>query len=114
MAAVPEAIAILDVVTGFPTPITHLTIVLAPCMDSLIAYSDLSPMASLAFEVRSLVHVAVDTMANASYGVSSGKTVQALVHGQAFILERLFQGSDAVGNLMGFGVVAVEVLDFAL
>ena len=73
--AVPEAIAVFNVVTSFPTPVTHLTIVLAPCVNSLIAHSDLSPTASLAFEIRGLVHVAVNVATNPSYGVSSGKAV---------------------------------------
>jgi len=75
---------------------------------------DLGLAASLALEVGGLVHVAVDTTTNAGYGVSSSKSVGAPVHSQVFSLERLFQNPDATGDLLSFGVVGMEILDFAL
>jgi len=112
--AIPEAIAVLDIVTCLTAPITHLAIVLAPCMDGLITDCGLGSAASLALKVRGLVHVAVNAATNAGYGISSGKAVRALIHGQAFVLEGLFQGSDALGDLASFGVVGTEILDFTL
>ena len=83
-------------------------------MNGMIADGVLGPMASLALEVGGLVHIMVDAMANASDSISGGKMVRTLVHGQAFVLKGLLQGSDAMGNLVGFGVVSTEVLDLAL
>ena len=114
MTAIPETVAVVDVVACLATPIAHFTIVLAPCMDSSIADSDLGPMSSFALEIGGCVHVVVDTATNTSYGVSSGKAVRASVYGQAFILEGLFQSADAAGDLAGFGIVSAEVLDFTL
>jgi len=114
VTAIPEAIAILDTVTCLAAPIAHLAVVLAPCMDSPILDCDLGLAASLALEVRGLVHVTVNAATNVGYSVSSSKAVRALIHGQAFILEGLFQGSNVVGNLAGFGMVSAEVLDFTL
>ena len=36
-----------------------------------------------------------------------------MVHGQTFGLKGLFEGSDATGDLDGFGVVGTEILDFS-
>jgi len=83
-------------------------------MNSSIADGDLGPTTSFALEVRGLVHVAVDVMANASYSVSGGKMVQTLVHSQSFGLEGLFQGPNALGDLASFGMVSAEILDFPL
>ena len=88
--AVSEAIAVLDIMTGLPTPIAHLTTVLAPCMNGSIANGDLGSAASLALEIRSLVHVMVNAATNTGYGISGSKTVRTPVHGQTFILKRLF------------------------
>jgi len=81
VAAIPEAVTVLDVVACPSIPVTHLAIVLAPCMDGPIVNGDLGLTASLALEVGGLVHIAVNTTTNTGYGVSSSKTVQALVHG---------------------------------
>ena len=72
--------------TCLPAPVAHLAIVIAPCVDGSVTDCNLGSVASLALEVRGLVHVAVDVTTNAGYGVSSGKAVQTPVHGQAFIL----------------------------
>ena len=56
----------------------------------------------------------VNATANVSDSVSSRKTVGTPVYGQAFGLERLLKSSDMMGNLSGFGMVGVEVLNFAL
>jgi len=73
--AIPKAITVFDIVTCFTAPITHFAVVLAPCMDGPIADGDLGSAASLALEVRGLVHVAINATMNAGYGVSSGKAV---------------------------------------
>jgi len=112
--AVSKAVAVFDVVAGLPAPVAHLAVVFAPCMNSPIANGDLSLMASLALEVGSFVHVAVDAVTNTAYGVSGSKTVQALVHRQSLGLKGLFQGPDALGDLASFGMVGMEILDFAL
>ena len=72
--------AVLNVVAYLSTPVTHLTIVLAPGMDSMIANGDLSPMSSSALEVRGFVHVVVNAATDAGNGVSGSKAVQTLVH----------------------------------
>ena len=112
--AIPEAVTVLDVVARLSTPVAHLAIVHAPCMNSSVANGDLGLTTSLALEVRGLVHVAVDVTANASYSISGGETVQALVHRQLFSLKGFLQGPDALGDLAGLGMVSVEILDFAL
>jgi len=81
MTAISKTVAVVDVVACLATPITHFTVVLAPCMDSPIADSDLGPTTSFALEVGGCVHVAVDTATNISYGVSGSKMVGAPVHG---------------------------------
>jgi len=73
--AIPEAVTVLYVVACPSAPITHFAVVVAPCMNGSIAHSDLSPTASLAFEVGGLMHVAVNTAMNTSYGVSGGEAV---------------------------------------
>ena len=83
-------------------------------MDGPITDCSLGLAASFAFEVRGLVHVTINATTNAGYGVSSGKVVRASIHCQAFVLEGLFQGSDTVGDLVGFGMVRAEILDFTL
>jgi len=75
VAAIPEAMAILDVVACPSAPIAHLAVVLAPCMDGLVVNGDLGLTASLALEVGGLVHVVVDATANARDGVSGGEAV---------------------------------------
>ena len=80
MTAISEAMTIFDVVPCPSTPVTHFAVVLAPRMDGLIANGNLGSMASLALEVRGLVHVAVNAMMDMSYSVSSGEMVQAPVH----------------------------------
>ena len=72
MAAIPEAMTVLNVVACPSTPVTHLAIVFAPCMNGPIANGDLGLAASLALEVGGSVHVVVDMMTNVGYGVSSG------------------------------------------
>ena len=89
MAAIPKTVTVFDVVACPATPIAHLAIVLAPCMDSLVANSDLSSTTSLALKVGGLVHVVVDAAMNASYSVSGSKAVRTPVHGQAFVLKGL-------------------------
>ena len=75
MTAITEAIAVLNVVPCLTAPVAHLAIVVAPCVDGSIAYSDLSLTTSLALEIGGLVHVTVDVATDASYGVSSGEAV---------------------------------------
>ena len=81
MAAISKAITVLDVVACPPTPIAHLAVVFAPGVYGAIANSDLSPTASLAFEVGGLVHVTINATADAGYGVSGSKLVRTLIHG---------------------------------
>jgi len=114
MTAVSETVTVFDVVACLSTPVAHLAVVLAPCMNGSITNGDLGTTASLALEVGGLVHVAVDAMANTSYGISGGKTIQTLVHGQAFILKGLFQDPNAASDLLGFRVVSMEILYLAL
>ena len=83
MSAVTEGIALFYVVTHLATPITHLVVVFAPGMYGTIANGDLSPASSLAFEVRGLVHVAVDAAMDTGDGIGGGESFQATVHGQS-------------------------------
>jgi len=114
VTAISKAVTVFNVVACPSTPVAHLAIVLAPCVNGAIANGDLSPTASLALEVGGLVHVAVDVTVNTSYGISSGEMVRTLVHGQAFILKGLLQGPNVAGDLASFRVVSAEVLDLAL
>jgi len=75
VAAIPKTVTVFDVVACPATPIAHLAIVLAPCMDSLITDSDLGSTTSLAFKVGGFVHVAVNAVADAGYSVSGGEAV---------------------------------------
>ena len=66
MATVAEAVTLLDIVTGFTTPIARLAIVLPPCMNGTIANGDPSLASSLPSEIRGRVVVAVNATTNAS------------------------------------------------
>ena len=80
MVAITKAITVFNVVPCLTIPVAHLAIVIAPCVDGSIAYSDLSSTTSLALEIGGLVHVAVNAATDASYGVSSGKVVRTPIH----------------------------------
>jgi len=73
VTAISEAVALFDVVPSSTTPITHFAIVLAPGMEGVIMNGDLSPASSFALEVGGLMHVMVDALTNASYGISGSK-----------------------------------------
>jgi len=74
VSAIAEGIAFFYIVTRLATPIAHLVVVFAPGMYGTIADGDLSPAPSLAFKVRSLVHVAVNTATNTGNGIGSSKS----------------------------------------
>jgi len=59
-------------VTSLAAPVAYLAIVLAPGMNGAVTNGDLSFVSSFAFEVRSLVHVMVDAVANMGNSVGSG------------------------------------------
>ena len=80
MVAVPEAVTVLDVVTGLAAPVAYLAIVLAPSVYGAIADSYLSSLSSLAFEIRGLVHVAIDMTAYTGDGISGGELFRAAIH----------------------------------
>ena len=114
MAAIPKAITVFNVVASLSTPVAHLAVVFAPSMNGTIANGDLSLAASLALEVGGFVHVAVNMTANVSNSVSSSKAVRASVHGQLLGLKGLLESPNMAGDLLGLGMLGVEVLDFAL
>jgi len=78
----------------------------------MVTDGGLSPLSSFAFEIRGLVHVAMDAAMDAGNGIGGGKSFRTPVHGQSFGLKGLFEDSDAASKLCGFGVVGAEVLDF--
>jgi len=73
VSAIAEGVILLYVVTCLATPIAHLVVVLAPGMQGTVADSSLSPSSSFAFEIRGLVHVAVDAATDTGNGVGGGK-----------------------------------------
>ena len=79
--AISEAVTVFDVMACLSAPVAHLAVVFAPCMNSPIANGGLGPTTSFAFEIGGLVHIAVNAMADTSYGISGGKTVQTLIYG---------------------------------
>jgi len=74
VSAITKGITFFDVVARLATPITHFVVVFAPGMYGMIANGDLSPASSFAFEVRGLVHVAVDAATDAGDGIGGGKS----------------------------------------
>jgi len=74
MSAVAKGIALFYVVACLTTPITHFVVVFAPSMHGMITNGGLSPASSLAFEVRGLVHVAVNVTMDAGNGVGGGES----------------------------------------
>jgi len=110
--AVAEGVALFYVVACLTTPVAHFVVVFAPGMYGAITNGGLSPASSFALEVGGLVHVAVDVTADAGNGVGGSKSLRALVHGQSFGLQGLFENSDAASELCGLGIVGAEVLDF--
>jgi len=113
VSAVAEGVALLYVVACLTAPVAHFVVVFAPGMYGAITNGSLSPVSSLAFEVRGLVHVVVDATADAGNGVGGGESLQASVHGQSLGLQGLFENSNAMSKLCGFGIVGAEVLDFS-
>jgi len=73
--AIAEGVTLLYVVTRLATPIAHLVVVLAPGMQGTVADSGLSPLSSFAFEIRGLVHVAVDAATDVGNGVGGGESL---------------------------------------
>jgi len=59
------------------------------------------------------VHVAIDATMYAGYGIGSGKSLQASVHGKPFSLQELLEGTDMASDLGSFGMVSTEVLNFS-
>jgi len=112
--AISKAMAFLDVVSGPTAPITHFAVVFAPGVNGTIANSNLSLAFSPALEVGGLVHIVVNAAVNTGDSVGSGKLVRTPVHGQTFSLKGFFESSNAVGNLLGFGMVGMEILNFTL
>ena len=78
--AIPEAVTVFDVMACLPAPIAHFAVVVAPGVYGSVADCNLGLAASLALEVRGLVHVAVNAATNVGYGVSSGEVVRTLIH----------------------------------
>jgi len=78
--AIAKGVALFNVVACLTTPVAHFAIVFPPGMHGSVADSDLSSASSLAFEVRGLVHVAVDVTADASNGISGGELFRAAIH----------------------------------
>jgi len=114
MVAISKAVAVLNIVACPATPVAHFTVILAPSIYGAVVNSDLSLSSSLTLEVGSLVHVAVNAAMDTSDGISGGQSFRATVHGKSLGLKRLFEGSNAMSNLDGFGMVGVEILDLAL
>jgi len=114
VAAIPKAVAVLNIMSGLTTPIAHLAVVFAPGMNGMITNGDLSPSSLFALKVGGLVHIAIDVATDAGNGISSGKVFWTPVYGQSFSLKGFFEDSDMIGDLCGFGVVGAEVLDFTL
>jgi len=110
--AIAEGVALFYVVTCLATPIAHFVVVFAPGMQGTVTDGSLSPSSSFAFEIRGLVHVAVNVATDAGNGVGGSESLQALIHGQSFSLQGLFENSDVASKLCGFGVVSAEVLNF--
>ena len=73
MLAIAKAVAFLNVVAGLATPVTHLTVVLAPGIYGAVTDGNLGPSSSFAFKVGGLVHVAINAVTYAGNGVGSGK-----------------------------------------
>ena len=73
VSAIAERVALFYIVACLAAPITHLVVVFAPGMYGSIANGNLSPASSLAFEVRGLVHVAIDATINRGDGVGGSK-----------------------------------------
>ena len=80
----------------------------------MITNGDLSLASSFPFEVRGLVHVAVNVVTDAGNGVGSSQAFRTSVHSESFRLKGLFEDSNALHDLNSLQVVGMKVLDFAL
>ena len=74
VSAIAEGVAFFYVVACLTAPIAHFVVILAPSMYGTIADSDLSPASSFAFEVRGLVHVAVDAATDMGDSIGGGES----------------------------------------
>jgi len=75
VSAIAEGVTLFYVVTRLATPIAHFVVVFAPGMQGTVTDGSLSPLSSLAFEIRGLVHVVVDVATDAGNGIGSGKSL---------------------------------------
>jgi len=74
VSAIAEGVALFYIVACLTAPIAHFVVIFAPSMYGVIMDGDLSPASSLAFEVRGLVHVAVNAMADTGDGIGGGES----------------------------------------
>jgi len=74
VSAIAEGVALFYVVACLTAPIAHLVVILAPSMYGAVADSDLSSASSLAFEIRGLVHVAVNAVTDMGNSIGGGES----------------------------------------
>jgi len=74
VSAIAEGVAFFYVVTCLTAPVAHFVVVFAPGMYGMIANGDLSPTSSFAFEIRGLVHVAVNAATDTGDGIGGGES----------------------------------------
>ena len=86
VVAIPETVALFDVVSGLTTPITYLVVVCAPSVYGAVTNGDFSLASSFGFEIGGLVHVAINVAVYVGDGNGRGEAFRALVHGESFSL----------------------------
>jgi len=74
VSAIAERVTFLYVVTCLAAPVAHLVVVFTPGVYGTITNGNLGPTSSLAFEVRGLVHVAIDVTTDTSDGIGGGES----------------------------------------
>ena len=83
-------------------------------MYGVVANGSLSLTSPFTFEIRGLMHVAVDVVTDVGDGIGGSQSFRTLVHSESLCLKGLLEGSNASHNLSGLGVVGAEILHFAL
>ena len=80
---ITKAVTFLNVVTCLAAPVAYLAIVLSPCMNGTIANGNPGLASSSPSKVRGRIVIVVNATTDVGNGVSGGKAVRTLVHGNS-------------------------------
>ena len=74
VSAITKGVALFDIVACLTAPIAHLVVVFTSGVYGMIVDGNLGPVPSFAFEVRGLVHLAIDAATDAGNSIGGSKS----------------------------------------